>query len=343
MKNVIFNLKTGKTIQHSPDYLSRVKIPTFYDPDALCPRFDKFLSTSLEDDERKIRTVLEMMALCLIKDSFLIQKAFMHCGKGSNGKSILFGIILAWIGKENIAAKTIHDFEKNRFAASSIEGKLANICADVGHRGIVETEALKKIIAGDIMTSEKKYMDGYTFTPYATLIFSANDIPEVSDESNAFARRFELIEWEKSFYGKDRDKTVKTIRNDPAELSGIFNKVSKIAKELLENHELKFESTVEDAKLKWIMRSDSTQRFLDELTVRNSDYYCTVPMLFSNYNRFCQDNGMTPLNDRSFNAKLEKLGLGRTQKKINKVNMKVWLGVNLTSELNKANQKIDKR
>jgi len=341
MKNFIFNLKTGKTIEHSPDYLSRVKIPTFYDPNALCPRFDKFLSTSLEEDEQKIRTIYEMIALCLIKDSTLIQKAFMNTGKGSNGKSILFGIILAAIGKDNIAAKTIHDFEKNHFAASSLEGKLANICADVGNRGIVETEALKKIISGDPVDCERKYMEGYTFTPYTTLIFSANDIPEITDESDGFARRFELIEWEKSFYGKDRDNSIKTIKNDPAELSGIFNKVSKIAKELLENHELKFESTVEDAKLRWLMRSDSAQRFLDELTTRNPDYYCTVPMLFSNYNRFCQDNGMTPLNDRRFNAKLEKLGLSRSQKKINKVNMKVWLGVNLISELNKTDKKLN--
>ena len=343
MKNVIFNLKTGKTIEHSPDYLSRVKIPTFYNPDALCPRFDKFLSTSLEDDEQKIRTILEMVALCLIKDNGLIQKAFMNTGKGSNGKSILFGIILALLGKDNISAKTIHDFEKNHFAASSLEGKLANICADVGNKGIVETEALKKIISGDPVDCERKFMEGYTFTPYTTLVFSANDIPEVVDESDGFARRFELIEWEKSFYGKDRDNSVKTIRKDPAELSGIFNKISKIAKELLQNHELKFESTVEDAKLRWLMRSDSTQRFLDELTSRSSDYYCTVPLLFSNYNEFCKKYGMTPLNDRKFNVKLEKLGLSRSQKKIKKVNMKVWLGVNLISELNKTNQKIDKR
>ena len=52
---------------------------------------------------------------------------------------------------------------------------------------------------------------------------------------------------------------------------------------------------------------------------------------------------MTPLNDRGFNAKLEKLGLSRSQKKINKVNFKVWIGVNLISELNKTNEKIDKR
>ncbi len=340
LKNCIFNFKTGKHSKHSPQYLSRVKIPVFYNPKSECPRFDKFLSDSLEGDEQKIRTVLEMMALCLVKDNSLVQKAFMNTGKGSNGKSVLFGILTALLGKLNISAKTIHDFEKNHFASSSLEGKLANICADVGNKGIESTEALKKLIGGDPIDCERKFMEGYTFTPYATLIFSANDIPEVSDESDGFARRFELIEWEKSFYGKDRDNSVKTIRKDPEEISGIFNKLSVIAKELLQNHSLRFESTVEDAKIKWLKKSDSTQRFLKEKCAMNPDYVCPIAEIFGSYTTFAKGLGMTPLNDRKFNTKLESKGLSRITKRIDGVPMKVWSGVTLSSKITKNNQTI---
>jgi P4 family phage/plasmid primase-like protien len=349
LKNCIFNFKTGESMDHTPDYLSRVKIPVFYNPDAKCPRFDKFLETTLISyetdskgnkievvDEQKIRTILEMMALCMIKDNSLVQKAFMNTGKGSNGKSVLFSILVTLLGKLNVSAKTIHDFEKNHFASSSLEGKLANICADVGNKGIDSTEALKKLIGGDPVDCERKFMEGYTFTPYATLIFSANDIPEVSDESDGFARRFELIEWEKSFYGKDRDNSVKTIRKDPEELSGIFNKLSVIAKELLQTHALRYESTVEDAKIKWLKKSDSTQRFLKEMCSINPEFSCPVAEIFGNYTKFAKGLGMTPLNDRKFNAKLESQPLSRTTKRINGVSMKVWAGVTLSSKLAEA-------
>ena len=336
LKNCIFNFKTGESTEHTPNYLSRVKIPVFYNPKAECPRFDKFLSDSLEGDEQKIRTILEMMALCMIKDNSLVQKAFMNTGKGSNGKSILFGILVTLLGKLNVSAKTIHDFEKNHFASSSLEGKLANICADVGNKGIDSTEALKKLIGGDPVDCERKFMEGYTFTPYATLIFSANDIPEVSDESDGFARRFELIEWEKSFYGKDRDNSVKTIRKDPDELSGIFNKLSIIAKELLQSHSLRYESTVEDAKIKWLKKSDSTQRFLKEMCAINPEYSCPVAEIFGNYTKFAKELGMTPLNERKFNTKLESQSLSRTTKRIDGVPMKVWVGVTLSSKLAKS-------
>lgn len=350
LKNKTFNLKTGEVLEHSPKLLSRVKIPIYYDAAAKCPRFDKFLESSLISyetndegekievvDERKIRTVLESMALCLIKDNELVQKAFMHTGKGSNGKSILFGILFAMLGVDNVSAKTIHDFEGNNFAAASLENVLANICADVGSKGIYETEALKKIISGDPLDCERKFYDSYTFQPYATLIFSANEIPIVEDESDAFARRFELIEWEKSFYGKDRDNTVKTIKHTPSEISGIFNKLTPIAKELLQKESLKYESTVEDAKIKWLKKSDSVNRFLDELCSRGADYYCPVVVLFGNYNTFAKKNGMTPLQDRKFNAKLEKLNLERKAKKIDGSVIKVWTGLTLASMLQNGN------
>ena len=202
LKNGILDLKQGQFKEHDPQYLSRVQVPIFYDPKQVPRRFIKFLKTSLDDNPKKIYTILEMIALCFIKDNGLVQKAFMHTGLGSNGKSILFGIIESCLGKENISAKTIHDFEKNRFAAAALEGKLANICADVGSSGIRETEMLKKIIGGDPIDCEKKFSNSYTFTPFATLIFSANDIPEVEDGSNAFVRRFELIEWGDHFMKK---------------------------------------------------------------------------------------------------------------------------------------------
>ena len=286
VKNGIYNFKNNTFEEHSPDYLSRVQIPIYHDANATCLRFDKFLDSSLESDEKKIYTVWEMFACCFIKDNALLQKAFMNTGMGSNGKSILFGIIEACLGKQNMSAKTIHDFERNRFAAAALEGKLANICADVGSNGISETEMLKKIISGDPIDCEKKYFDSYTFSAFATLIFSANEIPEVSDESNAFASRFEIIEWNKAFYGDERDHTVKTIRKDPGELSGIFNKICTVAHELLKRQSLKHESTFEDVKKKWRLKSDSANGFItDDLAV--GAYYCQRVRVFSAYLKYC--------------------------------------------------------
>jgi P4 family phage/plasmid primase-like protien len=333
-KSGLLNLKTGIETTHDSKYLSRVQIPIKYDSEAKCPQFDKFLSSSLDNDERKIRTVLEMMALCLIKDNSMIQKAFMHTGKGSNGKSVLFGILYNLLGKsKNISSKTIHAFENSNFATSALENKLANICADVGNKGIKETEELKKIIGGDPIDCEPKFKDSYSFTPYSTLIFSANDIPTVNDQSDGFARRFELIEWTKSFYGKNKDHAVNDIKNSKSELSGILNKLIPIAKELLETRSLRYESTVEDAKIAWLRKSDSSKRYIDEKTVTGAEYHEPVALIFSEYNKFAKANGMTPVGDREFNKKLESMGFERKQKKISGSNILSWMGFTLRTRL----------
>ena len=340
LKNGIYDFKNKTFTGHSPDCLSRVQIPIFYDEDVTCPRFDKFLDSSLEGNEEKIHTVWEMFAYCFIKDNTLLCKAFMNTGKGSNGKSILFGIIEACLGKQNMSAKTIHDFERNRFAAAALEGKLANVCADVGSNGISETEMLKKIIAGDLVDCEKKYFDSYTFSPFATLIFSANDIPEIDDESNAFARRFEIIEWTKAFYGDERDHTVKTIRKDPGELSGIFNKICIVAHALLKRQSLKYETTIEDVKKKWRLKSDSAKNFINEEIAQGEDYYVEKVRLFSAYVKFCSQNDMKPLTNQKFNEKMHKEGFIDTTKRLGDRTPKIWECCNLRSDLRGENASI---
>lgn len=340
VKNKTVNLKSGEIIEHSPKLLSRVKIPVYYDEKATCPRFDKFLESSLENDEEKITTIWENMAYCFIKDNTLLEKAFMHTGKGSNGKSILFGILTAMIGLENMTALSIHDFEADTHAISAIENILANICADVGSKGIYETSPLKKIISGDPVNSNRKFFDSYPFLPYCTLVFSANEIPEVEDKSDAFARRFILIEWEKQFFGKDRDHSVKNIRNTPSELSGIFNKILPIAKRLLQEHKLRYEPTVEDAKLKWIEKSDSTTKFLEDKCSRGASYFLSRGVLFGEYNKFAESHDMTPLSDKRFNKKLEKLGLVKESKRVGSKTERVWIGITLSSELKGENNQL---
>lgn len=339
LKSGLLNLRTGKQEDHDPKYLSRIQIPIKYDSEAKCPRFEVFLASSLDNDEKKITMVKEMMALCLIKDNHMIEKAFMHTGKGSNGKSVLFGILYKFLGgNKNVSTNTIHSFQDSNFATSSLENKLANICADVGSKGIKETEELKKIIGGDPISCEPKFKDVYAFTPYTTMIFSANDIPTVNDESDGFARKFELIEWTKQFYGKDRDHTVNDIQNSKTELSGILNMLIPIAKRLLETRTLTYESTVEDAKIAWLRKSDSATRYIKENTVEGSDYHEPVALIWSEYNKFAIANGMTPIQDREFNKKLEKMGYERKQKKISGSNIYSWIGFTLRTHLKKDKQ-----
>ncbi len=325
VKNGLYNIKTGEFAEHTPKHLSRIQYPIFYDRTKKCPKFLKFLSSSLEYDVVKISLVLEMMALCFVSEN-VIEKAFMHVGMGSNGKSVLFNILISMLGKNNITAKTIHDFENNRFAAAALDGKSANISADIGKKGIKNTELIKKLIGGDAIDCEKKFKGPYAFTPFATLIFSANELPDVDDSSDGFARKFELIKWSKQFYGNLRDHTIKNIKNNTDEKSGIFNIVCSIAKRLIETNTLRYESTVEQTRNEWIQEADSVSKFMEKHIVFDPNHFIKKAELYSKYIRFCKTDKFRFITNQKFNDRMVEFGLEKGEKRINGRVERVWFG-----------------
>ena len=337
MKNGMYDITTNTLIEHTPDYLSLTQYHIFYDRTKKCPKFLKFLTKSLEHDGVKICTVLEMMALCFIPRN-IIEKAYIHVGAGSNGKSTLFNVLTAMIGIQNITAKTIHDFENNRFSAAALEGKAANISADVGKRGIKNTELIKKLIGGDPIDCEKKFKGPYAFRPNATMIFSANELPEVDDSSDGFARKFELIKWDKKFYGKDRDHSIKQIQYNSSEKSGIMNILLLIMKRLIKEEKLRYESTVEMTRNEWIRESDSIQKFTDDLTIESPEYFTRAELFYQSYLKYCVKGKYRSRTRQKFNNKLKDMGMETTNKKIDGATTKVWLGIMLRTDTIKKNQ-----
>ncbi len=73
-----------------------------------------------------------------------------------------------------------------------------------------DTGFLKAIIGGDRMTVERKHQDPFSFTPFARLVFSCNEIPRSYDRTYAFYRRWIIIPFNKIFSGSEMDKSLKS-------------------------------------------------------------------------------------------------------------------------------------
>ena len=335
VQNGYVNLKTGRLEDHHPKYLSRVQLPVTYSPGTIPAKFLRYLWSS-HDDYHTVYMILEMMGMCLIRDNHLFEIAYMHTGAGSNGKSILLEILQAVLGSKNVANKPIHDLENQRFALSSLDGKLANICADIAPDELRSTGNIKKLISGDYMDGEKKYHDSYSFRNFAKLIFSANQIPEVFDSSDAFARRFVIVDWQKKFYGKDRQFYVQTISDDAEELSGIFNIMIAFARGLLSRKRIKFEKTVRDAKLAWIEKSDPVKNFVEQMCVLGVEHTIERQRLFTEFIRFCKSKQIHISTQQQFNQKLRNMGMDDTSKKVAGQTNKIWSGLTLRADIVKG-------
>ncbi len=338
LKNGMYDLKTDSFLEYDPQVISTIKHPIFYNKLKNCPKFDSFLESCFDGDKLRISQILEMMALCFIK-KYIIQKGYVNYGIGSNGKSTFLSILRNMLGINNTTSIPMQQFQKSQFIGYELRGKCANISADGGIEPITKTGYIKSVLGGDAIRCEQKFRDPYDYMPFVTLIFTFNELPIITDASDGFARKIQIIHWEKRFYGNNRDLSVEKIAFDGAERSGIFNKLIPIIKRLFDTKVLQHESTVDETKAIWLSGSDSFYRFKEEHIVIGSDYKITPNHIESAYNQFCNEEKMAPIPKNIFYEKLKSInGSGPQVTRVDGKSTRVWVGFTIASQLRDVKQ-----
>lgn len=331
-ENGLYNLELNELTPHTPSYLSLVRIPVNYNPDAIPFGFLKFISQVLPPKD--IYLILEGFANCLLLDSNY-EKVFMLIGGGANGKSTFLKIMCDLLGKKNLCAESIHTLTNNVFATSNLFGKLANIHPDIESHDLENTGILKSLISGDLITAQRKYLPVFTFENKAKFFFSANRFPEVEDQSNAFFRRFIIIDFRKTFLQKPDVFLKDRIVNDPEEMAGIMNILLKLIKPLKERGKFRTHESGDQLRKKWNEKANPVRKFIDKfIHFSVGDHFLQIPKLNQEYRKFCMDNNLIPDSSIKFTRTLEKLhDLKRSSKKIDGVSTQVFLGACLKSDL----------
>lgn len=127
------------------------------------------------------------------------------------------------IGRSNCSHRSLQDLDTNRFALADLYGKFVNIFGDLKSTKLAETGNFKVMAAGDAVTAEHKFAQPFNFRNYAKLIFSANLIPESDDKTDAFYRRWVIINFDNRFIDGKEDAALTQKLTTPEELSGLLN------------------------------------------------------------------------------------------------------------------------
>ncbi|MCI4327206.1 MAG: phage/plasmid primase, P4 family [Thermoplasmata archaeon] len=271
---------------HDPSIRFTVRLPVAFDPSATCTRFDEFMVQVLpeEADRRELR---KLFGYCLLPGNEY-QLAFMFLGEGSNGKSTLLGVLVALLGSENVSAETLQTLVSNRFAAARLWGKRANVCADIPANPLAFTGTFKLLTGGDPVRGENKFGHPFDFVNGAKLVFSANELPEVSDRTIAFWRRWIIFRFAQSFIGREDRALPDKLR---AELSGGLNFALKGLADLVADHGFKVTRSTEALALEWKQRADPIFWFVNTCVERNPGSWISKADLYEAYTQFCEPRG----------------------------------------------------
>jgi putative DNA primase/helicase len=322
-KTTLINLKNGtfeinETIQNirkynKSDFLT-YQLPFEFDQKAEFPKFKKFLNEVLP--EKELQDILaEYLGYIFIRNGVLkLEKVLLLYGTGANGKSVLFEIICALLGKQNITNYSLQSLTgKDGYHRAMIANKLLNYASEIN--GKLEVSFFKQLASGEPVEARLPYGNPQLITDYARFIFNCNELPRETEQTNAFFRRFIILPFRKTIPAeKQNKKLAEQIINE--ELSGIFNWVIDGLKRLLENKNFTESEIVKNEVAQYEIESDSVLMFLEDSEYETSlTETMTVSFIYSEYRTYCYENGYITCSVKTFSQRLVKKGI--TKKRAN--------------------------
>lgn len=301
-KNCVLNLADRKIYPHTPSTYNTICINANYIADApYSPLIDEFMNTITQRDISKKTLIYEMIGYCLLKKP-IFSKFFIVYGEGQTGKSTLLTMITNLIGVENTATLGFSDLD-NQFAPAELYGKLLNIGDDIPYKGLKETDVLKKLVSGERFSAQRKYIQQpLEFSNFATLIYSANKLPEVHDRTSGFYRRVCLIGINKKIENPDPLFLTRLTDNDYEYL--LSKAIDALYDAIARNGFTK--CAEEEATLLEYQTGQSSVLCFCKDRMYDADYLDLKACMeiFYEYSDYCKNTGFKPLKKVNFDTEL---------------------------------------
>jgi putative DNA primase/helicase len=283
---------------NAKDFLT-YQLPFEYDEKAVCPMFEKYLDQVLP--EKELQDIVAEFFGYIFTKGLKMEKALLLYGSGANGKSVIFDIMNALLGKENISNFSLSNLleEHNRALIAHI---LLNYGSEIN--ATKTRDEFKNLVSTEPIQARLKYDNSFTMRNYAKLAFNCNELPKDFDHQHAYFRRLLIIPFRVTIPEADQDKMLadKIIKN---ELAGVFNWIIDGLKRLLKTEKFTESELVKETLETYKRESDSVASFVNESeSLIGSSLKCT----YAEYRSFCLDCGIRPLGRNNFSKRLQTLG-----------------------------------
>jgi putative DNA primase/helicase len=255
------DIQTNEVIDATPKYFITNPIPHKLGESTETPTIDELLRewVTKEDyqDESYSKTLKEIIAYCFLAD-MPIHRIFCFIGEGLNGKGTFLRLIENFVGESNKCASEIEVLVNNRFESSRLYKKLICIFGEIDKGIFNKTKTLKSLSGDDLIRFEFKGKDGFDDHNYAKPLISANHLPETTDKSKGFYRRWTIVNFPNQFNEKKN-----VLENIPEEEYENFCLQSiELLQNLLKKGEFTNDGSIEERENKYEKFSNNINEFI---------------------------------------------------------------------------------
>lgn len=304
MDGMCADLKTGEVRQIQPDdYLTKT-LGTYFDPDAVCPKWRTKVDEWSRGDAELVR-FLQVLIGYALSGLTEVQAIFFLFGSGANGKSVfvsiissLFGAYAVGIGSESLMMKTNGSEATNDLARC--DGARVVTSSEVPEGGWWNENRLKSMSGGDKMTARYMYREFFEFTFTAILLISGNHKPIVRGNDHGIWRRMNLIPFLATVENPDPDLTNKL----KTELPGILNWALE-GWRIYQSEGLKIPECIKRESAGYRAEMDIVGQWLELRTTPLPGNKIRASEFYSDFKDWAITNGFHVPNSSSFGRKLE--------------------------------------
>jgi putative DNA primase/helicase len=160
----------------SSDFITH-QLQFCHDGNAKCSKFEQFLNQVLPDLSSQL-VLAEFIASTFISQKFLkLEKALILYGAGANGKSVIFDIIVALLGRENVSSYSLGSLtNESGYHRAEIANKLLNYASEI--HGKMQSDIFKQLVSGEPIEARSPYAGRpHIIEDYAKFMFNGNELP----------------------------------------------------------------------------------------------------------------------------------------------------------------------
>lgn len=187
----------------SADDFMRYQLSVAYDENAQTNLFQQFLNRVLPEKESQ-DFLAEYIGYALT-NNLKLEQCLLLIGSGANGKSVVFDIVNALLGNENITHYTLSQLcNENGYYRSMISGKLLNYSSELG-TNLSDVDMIKKLISGEPVDARNPYGRPFTVRKYCKFMFNTNSLPTSVEISDAYFRRMNFMQFDVTIPKSEQD------------------------------------------------------------------------------------------------------------------------------------------
>lgn len=329
--NGVVDLRTGVIRPHEPGDHFLYCVPTEYDPKADQSTWVDWLTETVgNEQQRYLQQVTGYSLTGYTSEEILL---YMH-GQPRAGKGVVTETIGAMLGQPlakevNFATFTAaRSGDSQNFDLAPLKPCRVVFASESNAYEKFNEAKVKALTGGNEVYCAFKHHTHFSYRPEFKIWLSSNQPVNADPDDDAVWGRVRVIEFKHSYLGKE-DKGLKQRMKSPRILRGVLAWAVAGAVEWFTIGTRGLPEPEASARVKAAHRAelDNVKVWIDECCMPGE--FTGTSALYSSYQNWCEENGVTPKRQRGLTQALQRKGYGYAIRKLNGKTVRVIEGIEL--------------